>query len=74
MASVSARCSAMFKIGDFVKVNTQVGVVVRSGQELPGDSEDHTGVWFGTFENGLPEIWTIPTEYLGSGPNQVLKH
>jgi hypothetical protein len=64
----------MFQKGDFVKINNQVGVVVRTANELPGDSEDHTGVWFGTLEKGVPEIWTIPTEYLAGGPEQILKH
>jgi hypothetical protein len=36
--------------------------------------EDHTGVWFGTFEKGVPEVWTIPTEYLVVGPEPVMKH
>jgi hypothetical protein len=65
---------AMFRIGDFVQINKQVGVVVRTGEELPGDSEDHTGIWFGTYEKGVPEVWTIPTEYLIKGPEPVLKH
>ena len=64
----------MFKKGDFVKINEQVGVVVMTGEELPGDSEDHAGVWFGTYEEGIPEVWTIPTEYLETGPEPVLKH
>jgi hypothetical protein len=60
--------------GDLVKIGTQVGVVVATGQELEGDLNDHTGVWFGSFEKGRPEVWTIPTEYLTSGPKPVFKH
>src|SRR5436190_7178342 len=54
----------MFKKGDFVKINKDIGVVVLTGKELEGDNEDHTGVWFGTYEKGLPEMWIIPTGYL----------
>ncbi|HYV35978.1 MAG TPA: hypothetical protein VE988_09770 [Gemmataceae bacterium] len=64
----------MFKKGDFVIINKQIGVVVTTGKELPGDSDDHTGVWFGTYENGVPEVWTIPTEYLEKGLEPVLYH
>jgi hypothetical protein len=64
----------MFRKGDFVIINKQIGVVVKTGEELPGDSQDHTGVWFGTFEKGVPEVLTIPTEYLENGPEPVLKH
>lgn len=64
----------MFKKGDFVRINKQVGIVVMTGKELPGDSDDHTGVRFGTYENGVPEVWTVPTEYLEKGPELVLKH
>jgi len=64
----------MVEKGDFVMVDTQVGVVVTTGQELGGDLNDHTGVWFGSFEKGHPEVWTIPTEYLAPGPKPVFKH
>jgi hypothetical protein len=64
----------MYDKGDFVKINKQVGVVVFTGKEMSEDLQDHTGVWFGTHENGAPEIWTIPTEYLKRGPEPVLKH
>jgi hypothetical protein len=64
----------MFGKSEFVTINNQTGVVVRAGQELAGALKDHTGVWFGTYENGRPEVWTIPTEYLSSGPQSVWKH
>ena len=64
----------MFKNGDFVTINNQIGVVVMTGEELPGDLEDHTEVWFGSYENDVPEVWTIPTEYLEKGPEPLLKH
>jgi hypothetical protein len=64
----------MLKKGDFVHINKQVGVVIMTGQEMSGDLEGHIGVWFGTYENGVPEVWTIPSEYLGEGPSPVLKH
>lgn len=55
-------------------LNGQVGIVAVEGTEIPGDAEDHVGVFFGNFDRGQPEIWTIPTEYLSSGPTIVLKH
>lgn len=64
----------MFNRGDFVKLDNRVGVVVITGEELPGDLDDHTGVWFGTCEHGVPEVWTIPSEYLKEGSEPVLKH
>jgi hypothetical protein len=69
----------MFKTGEFVVHNNQVGVVAMTGEDLvsrlPGSGlEDHTGVWFGTLEDGAPDVWTIPTEYLAKGPQPVMKH
>jgi hypothetical protein len=64
----------MFKKGDFVKVNERIGVVVMTGAELPGDSGDHAAVWFGTAKDGVPDVWTMPMEYLDEAPNPVLKH
>jgi hypothetical protein len=64
----------MHRKGDFVRINKQIGVVVMTGDELSGDLEDHTGVWFGTYEKDIPEVWTIPTKYLEKGPEPVLKH
>jgi len=60
--------------GDVVLVHTRVGVVVVTGEELGEGLDDHTGVWFGTFENDRPVVWTIPTEYLVKGPQPLLKH
>lgn len=64
----------MFHRGEFVVINNDIGIVVRVGEELGNDAEDHTAVWFGTCENGKPEVWTIPTEYLKKGPQSVLRH
>ncbi len=64
----------MFTKGDFVAINDRVGVILMTAAELSADLEDHTGVWFGDLENGIPEIWTIPTEYLEKGPDPVLRH
>lgn len=64
----------MLKKGDFVRINQQIGVVVATGKELTGDLEDHTGVWFGTNEHGIPDVWTIPSELLEIGPEPVFKH
>ena len=64
----------MFEKGDFVTINKRVGVVVMTGKELPDAMADHIGVWFGTYEHDVPEVWTIPTEYLGKGSEPVLKH
>jgi hypothetical protein len=68
------RYTSMFKKGDFVTINKKVGVVVMTGEELPSDMEDHTGVWFGMVEKEVPEVWTIPTEYLATGTEPVMKH
>ena len=57
-----------------VIINKQIGVVVLTGEELGEDLDDHAGVWFGTNEDGIPEVWTIPTESLSRGPHPVLKH
>ena len=64
----------MLKKGDFVSINNEIGVVVLTGDDLPTEMGDHTGVWFGTFENGVPEVWTIPTECLATGPSPAMKH
>lgn len=55
-------------------LNEQVGIVSMEGADLPGDMEDHCGVFFGTFDHSQPEIWTIPSELLSPGPQFVLKH
>ena len=64
----------MFEKGRIVAVDAQVGVVVLTGSELGADMDDHTGVWFGTFHDGQPEVMTIPTEYLVAGPPPLVKH
>ncbi|WP_406699588.1 hypothetical protein V5E97_12070 [Singulisphaera sp. Ch08] len=64
----------MFEKGTIVTINNQVGVVVLTGEDLGGDLEDHTAVWFGPSESEIPEVWTIPTDYLSRGPQPVLKH
>ena len=64
----------MFKAGDFVILNNRVGVVTRTGNDLGEQMEDHTEVWFGTFDKGLPEVFSIPTEYISVGPQAVKKH
>ena len=64
----------MFEKGRIVAVNDRVGVVVLTGKELEGDLEDHTGVWFGTLDDGKAEVITIPTEHLTAGPPPLLKH
>lgn len=64
----------MFTKGEFVTLNDQIGVVILTGTDMGGDLEDHTGVWFGTNDQGSPEVWTIPTEYLRKGPEAVMKH
>ena len=60
--------------GDFVVINGETGVVVLTGDELGGDLGDHTAVWFGTLDNGRPEVWTVPTEYLQRGGVPVQRH
>ena len=68
----------MFERGEIVTVDNRIGVVVRTGRDLceeaGRDLDDHTGVWFGTMHEGLPEVRTIPTEYLSKGPAPNFKH
>ncbi len=66
--------SELIQPGQIVTINGQVGVVVLTGKELDDDMDDHTGVWFGTTDGGLPKVFTIPTEYLAAGPLPILKH
>jgi hypothetical protein len=54
----------MFDKGDFVILDGRIGVVTTLGPEIPGDAEDHSGVWFGEMQDGAPIVWVIPTEYL----------
>ena len=72
--STGAEAFPMFQKGAFVTINGEVGIVVMTGDELPGDMGDHSGVWFGRCEQGIPEVRTIPTEYLEQGPAPVLRH
>ncbi len=55
-------------------INERIGIVTMEGLEIPGDAEDHCGVFFGTFEDGQPEVWIIPADLLSAGPAIVLKH
>ena len=64
----------MFKKGDFVTINNKIGIVVMTGEQLPGEMKDHTAVWFGAFEKEVPEVLTIPTDYLATGPEPMMKH
>ena len=60
--------------GEIVSINNKVGVIVLTGKQLGGDLEDHVGVWFGNSADGVPEVWTVPTECLTPGPRPALKH
>ena len=64
----------MFEKGAVVTINGRVGVVVLTGNELSEALADHTAVWFGDVDDGVPEVWTIPTEYLSEGPRPVFRH
>ena len=64
----------MFCKGDFVTINEKVGIVVLTGDALGLDMADHVGVWFGDLKGGVPEVWTIPLEYISKGPQPELKH
>ncbi len=68
----------MFEKGTIVTINNRIGVVVRTGKDLSEGTghelDDHTGIWFGTMVGGIPEVWTIPTEYLSKGPEPKFKH
>ena len=50
----------MFQRGQIVTVNHRVGIVVFTGMELEGNLDDHTGVWFGTLDDGKPEV--VPSQ------------
>lgn len=69
----------MFDRGSIVLLGSRVGIVAFTGDELrkeqPGcQLEDHTGVWFGSVEEGGPDVRTVPTELLRPGPSPVFKH
>lgn len=64
----------MFEKGKFVILNGQIGVVVETPAAIGSNLNDHTAVWFGLTENGKPEIWTVPAEYLCAGPRPIVKH
>lgn len=63
-----------FKKGDFVEINKKTGVIVFTGDESLGDMNDHAGVWFGQNKDGIPVVWTIPTEFLTKGSEPIIKH
>lgn len=54
----------------FVRHNGQLGIIVKSGNELTADIfdsdlDDHLGLWFGEAdEAGRPIVYTIPAEYV----------
>lgn len=66
----------MFKRGDFIQLNNQLGVVV--GTDSDGVApEDHVAVWFGNSndsEDRQPEVWTIPTQYCIPATAPIFKH
>ena len=45
-----------------------------TGAEMEEDLNDHTAVWFGEIENGIPVTYTVPTEYLRPGPAPDVRH
>ena len=64
----------MFAPGDFVTLNGRLGVVVPMPVQPGADLDDHAAVWFGDTEQGRPEIWTVPAEYLCAGPLPIVQH
>ena len=64
----------MHEIGEFVTLNGRIGVVVQMPHQPGADLYDHLAVWFDSFENGRPEIWTVPAEYFLAGESPIVKH
>ncbi len=64
----------MVSVGEFVRLGERLGVVVVTGESLGGDLADHSGVWFGTHEQGQPAVWLVPTDLLEPAPAPVLRH
>jgi hypothetical protein len=62
--------------GDFVHLDgSGVGIVVATPEDDAQVPEEHLGVWFGTLdEEGNPEVWTVPAEYLRPAPTSVYRH
>jgi len=72
-----------FKRGDLVESNGLLGVVVG----VYGDNyvpEDHIAIWYGStttsssIQKGqgalVPEVWTVPQEYVRLAPNPIMHH
>ena len=71
-----------FKRGDLVESNGLLGVVVG----IYGDNhvpEDHIAIWYGrtttssTQQEGgtlIPEVWTVPQEYVRLAPSPIMRH
>ncbi len=68
----------MIEKGTIVIVADRVGVVVRTGEELcketGADLDDHSGIWFGSLDGGIPVVRTIPSEYIQDGPRPLFEH
>jgi hypothetical protein len=74
------------KRGNFVKLNGALCVVIGLAGKTVGaepEPEDHVAVWYGEHESTrlqegahevAPEVWTVPLEYLETGPALTVRH
>ena len=63
-----------FKLGAFVCLDERIGVVVGIRRDFEDPHTDQLEVWLGAFENGQPEVWTIPAESLKEAQQPVYKN
>lgn len=69
--------------GDFVELNGRVAVVVGVEGE-PDIPEGHVALWYGEAQGqdatagdtgaGPVQVWTVPAEYCGLGPEPIYRH
>ncbi|NUU07128.1 hypothetical protein [Leifsonia sp. C5G2] len=58
------------ELGSLVKMNGAFAVVVG----VPGDAgvpDDHVALFYGTNEEGSPDIWTVPMGYPSPLPSPI---
>ena len=48
-----------FNRGDLVELNGEFASVVGVYGD-PGVPDGHVAIFYGTDENGLPDVWTVP--------------
>ena len=50
----------MFHRGDFVTINSRVGVIVIIREEMVSDPEDNAAGWFGNLKTAFPKYGQYP--------------